>query len=57
MTDSHWKRIHKNKCNECLPEACVSVKSFSRANTNQLDYYVFRVLVDEKPNNVATHIR
>ena len=57
MTDSHLKRIHKNKCNECLPEACVSVKSFSHANTNQLDYYVFRVLVDENPNNMATHIR
>ena len=27
------------------------LKSFSGANTNQLNYYVVQVLVDEKPND------
>ena len=26
------------------------------ANTNQLDYYIVPVLVDEKPNNLLIHI-
>ena len=32
------------------------MKSFSVANTNQLDYYVVLLLVDEKPDNVVIHI-
>ena len=32
------------------------MKSFSGANTNQLDYYVVPLLVDEKPDNVVIHI-
>ena len=32
------------------------MKSFSGANTNQLDYYVVQLLVDEKPDNVVIHI-
>ena len=50
--DSHLNRILKDKFKESLPNACVYVKSFSDANTKQLDYYVAPVLVDEKRNNV-----
>ena len=32
------------------------VKSFSGANTNQVDYYKVPVMVDEKLNNVVIHI-
>ena len=32
------------------------MKYLSGANTNQLDYYVFPMLVDEKPDNVVIHI-
>ena len=32
------------------------MKSFSDGNTNQLDYYVVPLLVDEKPDNVVIHI-
>ena len=49
-------RIHKDKFKESLLSICVYVKSFSGANTNQLDYYVVPVLADEKPSNVVIHI-
>ena len=49
-------RIHKDKFKESTPKARVYVKSFSGANTNQLDYYVVPLLVDEKPNKVVIHI-
>ena len=39
---------------ESLPNARVYVKSFSSAKTNQIDYYVVQVLVDE-PSNVVIH--
>ena len=39
--DSHLNRIHKDKFKDSTTKARVYVKSFSGANTNQLDYYVF----------------
>ena len=54
--DSHFNRIRKGKCKESIPNARVYVKSFSGSNTNQLDYYVVPVLVDEKPSNVVIHV-
>ena len=32
------------------------MKSFSGVNTNQFDYYVVPLLVDENPDNVVIHI-
>ena len=55
--DSPLNKIRKNKLKESTPNARVYVKSFSGANTNQLDYCVVPMLVDEKPNNVVVHIR
>ena len=49
--------IRKDKLKESTPVARVFVKSFGGANTKQLDYYVVPLLVDEKPDNVVTHIR
>ena len=40
-----------------LPNTPAYVKFFSGANTNQLDYYIVSVLVDEKPNNITIYIR
>ena len=54
--DSHLNRIRKDKFKDSTPKARVYVKSFSGANTNQLDYYVVPLLVDEKPDNVVIHI-
>ena len=54
--DSHFSRICKDKFKEGTPNARVYVKSFSGANTIPLDYYIVPVLVDEKPNNLLTHI-
>ena len=54
--DSHLNRIRKDKFKESTPKAQFFVKSFSGANTNQLDYYVVPLLVDEKPDNVVIHI-
>ena len=54
--DSNQNRIRKDKFKESLANARVYVKSFSTASTNQIDYYVVPVLVDEKPNNVVIHI-
>ena len=48
--------IRNNKFKESTQKAQVYVKSFSGANTNQLDYCVFPMLVDEKPDNVVIHI-
>ena len=45
--DSHLNRIRKDKFKESTPKALVYVESFSGANTNQLDYYVVALLVDE----------
>ena len=55
--DSHLNRIRKHQFKESTAKAQVYVKSFSGANTNQLDYYVVPLLlVDEKPDNVVIHI-
>ena len=45
--------MRKNKFKECLPKNRVYVKYFSGANTNQLNYYLVFVLIDEKPNNIC----
>ena len=45
--DSHLNRIRKDKFKESIQKARVYVKSFSGTNTNQLDYYVVPLLVDE----------
>ena len=55
MGGSYLNRMRKDKFKESIPNAPVYVKSFSGVNTNQLDYYVVPVLVDEKPNNVVIH--
>ena len=54
--DSHFNRIRKDKLKQSAPRARVSVKYFSGANTNQLDYYVVPLLVDEKPDGGVIHI-
>ena len=54
--DSHLNRIRKDKFKESLPNARAYVKSFSGANTNQIDFYIVPVLVEEKPNNVVIQI-
>ena len=54
--DSHLNRIRKDKFKDSTPKARVYVESFSGPNTNQLDYYVVPLLVDEKPDNVVIHI-
>ena len=54
--DSHFKRIRRDKFKGNTPKARVYVKCFSGANTNQLDYYVVPLLVDEKPDNVVIDI-
>ena len=54
--DSHFNRIRKDKFKENTPKARVYVKCFSGANTNQLDYYVVPLLVDENPDNVVIDI-
>ena len=38
--DSHLKTIPEDKFNKITPKARVYVKSFSSANTNQLEYYI-----------------
>ena len=43
---SHLNRIRKDKFKERTPKVRVYVKSFSRAKTNQLDYYVVSLLFD-----------
>ena len=53
--DSSLNRIRKDKFKESPPNARIYVKSFSGVNTNQLDYYVFPVLVDEKSDNAVIH--
>ena len=53
--DSNLNRIRKDKFKESPPNARIYVKSFSGVNTNQLDYYVFPVLVDEKSDNAVIH--
>ena len=53
--NSNLNRMRKNKFKESLSNARVYVKSFSGANTNQFDYYVVPVLVDEKFKNVVIH--
>ena len=45
-------KIRKDKFKEIKSNARIYVKSFSGANTNQLDCYVVPVLIDEKPDNV-----
>ena len=50
------KRIRKDKFKEGTPKARVYVKFFSGANTNQLDYYIILLLVDEKPDDAVIHI-
>ena len=42
--NSQLKRIRKEKFKESTPKARVYVKSFSGANTNQLDYYIVPLL-------------
>ena len=42
--NSQLKRIRKDKFKESTPKARVYVKSFSGANTNQLDYYIVPLL-------------
>ena len=56
IRDSHLNRIRKDKFKVSTPKSRAYVKSFSGANTNQLDYYVVPLLVDNNPDNVAIHI-
>ena len=56
IDDSNLNRLRKDKFEESTPIARFYVKSFSGANTNQLDYYVVQLLVDEKPDNVVIYI-
>ena len=54
--DSHLNRIRRDEFKKSAPKAQVYVKSFSGANTNQLDYYVVPLMVDENPGNVVIYI-
>ena len=54
--DSHLNRRRKDKFKESTPKARVYVKSFTSANTNQLDYYVVSLLFHEKRDNGVIHI-
>ena len=56
IDDSHLKRMRKDKFKQSTPKPRVYAKSFSGANTNQLDYYIVPLLVVEKPENVVIHI-
>ena len=54
--DSHLGRICKDKFKESIPKTRVYEKFFSGAKSNQFDYYVVPLLVDEKPDDVVIHI-
>ena len=49
-------KIREDKFKESLTNARVYVKSFSDTKTNQLDYYVVPMLVDNKPINLVIQI-
>ena len=54
--DSHIKRIRRNDFNKELKNGKAIFRSFSGANTRQLDHYILPPLVDDKPDAVIIHV-
>ena len=54
--DSHIKRIRRNDFNKELKNGKAIFRSFSGANTKQLDHYILPPLVDDKPDAVIIHV-
>ena len=54
--DSHVKRIRRNVFNKGLKNGKAIFRSFSGANTKQLDHYMLPPLVDEKLDAVIIHV-
>ena len=53
---SHIKRIRRNYFNKELKNGKAIFRSFSGANTKQLDHYILPPLVDDKPDAVIIHV-
>ena len=57
MGDSHAKRIQRNDFNNKeLKNGIAIFRSFSGANTKQLDHYILPPQVDDKPDDVINHV-
>ena len=56
MSDSHVKRIRRNDFNKQLKNGKAIFRSFSNANTKQLDHYILPPLVDDKRDAVIIHV-
>ena len=54
--DSHVRRIRRNDFNKELKNGKAIFRSFSGANTKQLNHYMVPPLVDDKPDTVIIHI-
>ena len=54
--DSHIKRIRRNDFNKEFKNGEAIFRSFSGANTKQLDHYILPLLVDDKPDAVIIHV-
>ena len=54
--DSHVRRIRRNDFNKDLKNGKVIFRSFSGANTKQLNHYIVPLLVDDKPDAVIFHV-
>ena len=56
MGDSHLRRVHRNDFNKELKNGRAIFRSFSGANTKQLNHYIAPLLVDDKPDAVIIHV-
>ena len=54
--DSHVRCIRRNDCNKELKNEKAIFRSFSGANTKQLNHYIVPLLVDDKPDFVIIHV-
>ena len=54
--DSHVKRIKRLDINKELHSGKAFFRSFSGANSKQLDHYIISTLVDDKPDVVLLHV-
>ena len=53
--DSHVKKIRRNDFNKKHKNGKAIFRSFSGANSKQLDRYILPLLVDDKPDAVIIH--
>ena len=56
MGDSHVKWIRRNDLNKELKNCKAIFRSFSGANTKELDHYILPLPVDDKTDAVIIHV-